>query len=411
VFQKESETMKVRVFQEVKEKKRRGPKSCPWGVEWRENGRRRSKVVGRKGDAEDFASIKRGELLDGSMGITARKKWSDFVAEYMEEVRGNGSRPGTVSLVKLVLDKFTEAVSPTWVHLIDAKTLDAYRRKRLKDKGVHGSKLSPETVRKELRHLRAALGMAVRWKYLREVPALPRVKSDQREKPHVTEAHFLAMLKACDAAAKPAPKLHPTMPEGFTPGEWWTALLVTAWVTGARIDALLRLRRPDVDYQTGRVLSRAADLKQRKDTRPEIAGALPYLERIRGADPRLLPWNHHRRTLYTEFYRLQKAAGIELTCPDADAPGHKCGDGCRYYGFHALRYAHARFNYANPELQQQMGHATATTTEHYRQWGERQLAEYGAYLPAALDGGKDGAEQRENAGKDSGKPVFHVISA
>ena len=402
--------MKVRVYQDGKEKKRRG-RLCPWSVEWRENGRRRSKAIGTKSDAEDFASIKRAELLDGAMGLHTRKKWSEFVTEYMEEVKGNGSRPGTVSLVKLVLGKFTEAVSPTWVHLIDAKTLDAYRCKRLQDPGVHGGKLSPETVRKELRHLHAVLGMAVRWKYLREVPPLPRVKGDQHEKPHVTEAHFLAMLKACDAATKPAPRIHPSLPEGSSAGDWWQALLVTAWVTGARVDAILRLRWADVDYQTGRVLSRAADLKQRKDTRPEIAGALPYLEKIRGDDPRLLAWNHHRRTLYTEFYRIQEAAGIELSCPDANSPGHVCGDGCRFYGFHAFRYAHARFNYANPELQQQMGHATAATTEHYRRWGERQLAQYGAYLPAALDDGKEETGQRENAGKDSGKPRLRLVGA
>jgi integrase len=58
-------------------------------------------------------------------------------------------------------------------------------------------------------------------------------------------------------------------------------------------------------------------------------------------------------------------------------------------------YAHARFNYSNPELQNQMGHACATTTEHYRRWAERQMSEYGAYLPARLESGKEAGEQRE----------------
>ena len=57
-----------------------------------------------------------------------------------------------------------------------------------------------------------------------------------------------------------------------------------------------------------------------------------------------------------------------------------------------------------------MGHACAATTEHYKRWGQRQMAEYGAYLPASLDGGKERPEQRENAGKDGGKPRFRLVA-
>ena len=68
------------------------------------------------------------------------------------------------------------------------------------------------------------------------------------------------------------------------------------------------------------------------------------------------------------------------------------------YGFHGFRYAHARYNYQNPDLQNQMGHACAATTEHYRKWAERQLAEYDAYVPDLED------EKREPA-----KPRLRVV--
>jgi integrase len=222
------------------------------------------------------------------------------------------------------------------------------------------------------------------------------------------------MLEAADVAKLPDPRIH-RLPDGARPSDWWRAFFVTAWVTGARVEAMLRLRWEDVDHASGRVLSRAADLKQRKDSRPEISAALPFLLKVRGIDPRLLPWNHDRRTLYAEFYRIQEAAGIELACRSAGQPGHVCGQTCHLYGFHAFRYAHARFNYANPELQNQMGHASPVTTDHYRKWGERQVAEYGAYVPEALSGGKDRPyppdQRRENGGKAGGKGPFRVVRA
>ena len=395
--------MRVRVFQDPKEKKRRGPKSCPWSVEWRENGRRRSKTIGSKDEAKDFATRKRAELLDRVAGVNTRKRWEDFVAEYVrDEVKASGKRPGTVALTELILTTFTKKAKPTWVYLIDAKTLDAFRRERMKDKGPKGT-ISPETVKKELRHLHAALGVAKRWKYLREVPDLPRIATDETEKPHVSEDHFLAMLKAVDVVTQPDRKLHSDMSETITPADWWRALLWTCMATGARIGAVLKLRWEDVDFGTGRVLSRAADLKQRKDSRPDISAALPFLLKIRGADPRLLPWNHDRRSLYPQFHRIQKAAGVHLTCPDAGREGHMCTATCHYYGFHAFRYAHARMNYDNPQLQNQMGHSCASTTEHYKKWAARQLEEYSPKLP-----GED-TKQRENSGKNSGKPRFRIV--
>ena len=219
--------MKVRVFQDSKELARLGEKACPWLIEWRENGRKRRETLGRKGDAEDAAAVKRGELLDHVKGINARKKWADFEEEYLqEEMEASGKRPRTVEQVRIILKKFREKIKPTWVHLIDAKTLDTYRRKRLKDKGQHGGPISPHTVKKELRHIHAALGVAKRWNYLRELPDLPKVAADEAEKVHVTEEHFLALLDACHVAKKPAPKLHECLPDGATPGDWWQALLV-----------------------------------------------------------------------------------------------------------------------------------------------------------------------------------------
>ena len=258
--------MAVRVFQDPKEKKRRG-RACPWAVGWRVNGRREQRTVGAKADAEKLATLKRAELLDEGMGLVTKVKWQDSCEEYLAQVEGSGKRPSSVDLMRTVFKTFTKAVKPMWVSLIDAKTLDRFCRIRLKARGMRGT-LSPATVNKELRQIGAALNMAKRRSYIKEVPALPKVTANQREKPHVLEEHCLAMLDHCDVTNLPHPRIH----DGIDPGDWWRALLVTCWVTGARIDAILHLRWEDLDLQTGRVLSRAGDLKQRKDTRPVIGG-------------------------------------------------------------------------------------------------------------------------------------------
>jgi len=401
---------KVRVFQVSHEKARLGGDACPWSIEWRENGRRRTEKVGTRQQAEDKAALKRRELDEGAAGVIPHKPWQEFVDEYLADMEGSGNRPDTIEVARRCLGTFTAKIKPKWVARIDGRTLEQFRTKRLRDRTVKGP-ISPETVKKELRHLRAALRVAKTWNYLKDVPSLPKVLSDQREKPHVSEPHFLAMLKAADVATVPELDGH-DLAEGATPGDWWRALLVVLWVTGARIGAVLRLHWEDVDWETGRVLSRASDLKQRKDTRPEIRGALPYLVKIRGGDPRLLPWNLSRRTLYAHFDAIQEAAGIEVPCPKASVPGHVCRRSCHQYGFHAFRYAHARFNYANPELQNQMGHAAAATTDHYRRWAKREMAEYGAYLPAALGGGDEPPKSSgETAEKTAEKMRFRVVRA
>lgn len=406
--------MNVRVFRAAHELKRLGPDDCPWSVQWRENGRRRTKTIGTKKDAHDFAAVKKAELLNRAKGIRPDVKWDGFKEQYLtEKVEASGKRPGTIKEIKLALNRFEELCKPKWVHQIDEMTLDQFSRRRFKMKGVHGQKIRPATVEKELRHVRAALSIAKRWKYIAEVPAMPEILGDKREKLHVTEDHFALIMKAADVATFPDMTIH-DLPPKATPGDWWRALFATAWVTGARISAILELRWPDLDWDSGRIRSRAATTKQRRDARPDIKAALPYLEKICGGDPRLLPWNHAARTLYREFRRIQESVKdddgnrlIELACQDSDNEDHTCNEWCHVYGFHAFRYAHARVNWANPQLQNQMGHACRATTEHYRQWAERQFTEYGATLPEI----EHEQQQQQNGNNDSNKPRLRVFSA
>ena len=92
--------------------------------------------------------------------------------------------------------------------------------------------------------------------------------------------------------------------------------------------------------------------------------------------------------------RIQEAAGINVPCPDAGKASHKCSDSCHLYGFHGFRYAHARYNYQNPDLQNQMGHACPATPNTIGSGPSDNWPSNDAYVP-------DMGEQRKNGKTNS----------
>jgi integrase len=177
---------------------------------------------------------------------------------------------------------------------------------------------------------------------------------------------FQAIYEACDRA---------TMPElpNCSPGDWWRAVLVFGITTGWRISEILSLRKDDLDLETGRVLTRAADNKGgRDDIDHLIPVALEHVRGVVGFSDEVFPWQHDYRTLWSEFQRIQKAAGVRLQCTQAD--DHQCNESCRYYGFHSLRRSFATQNVGlmnAATLQKKMRHRSFTTTLSTSGWASR----------------------------------------
>jgi integrase len=89
-----------------------------------------------------------------------------------------------------------------------------------------------------------------------------------------------------------------------------------------------------------------------------------HLKKLAGFDPVVFPWNHNERTLYSEFARIQEAAGIHLVCRE----DHTHGRHCHLYSFHDLRRAFATMNAdkLTPDaLQALMRHKSYTATQKY----------------------------------------------
>src|SRR5262249_4770313 len=138
---------------------------------------------------------------------------------------------------------------------------------------------------------------------------------------------------------------------------------IMAYMTGWRISELLALRREDVDLAKGEALTRAADNKGKRD---EVAKLHPvvieHLAKLPGFEPVVFPWPYNTTTLYGDFRKLQKAAGV---CP---------GRGKAWYGFHDLRRAFATLNarrLSGDALQALMRHKSYVTTKKYINMGNQ----------------------------------------
>jgi integrase len=231
-----------------------------------------------------------------------------------------------------------------------------------------GDKVSPATILKELRAIRAVLNVARKWRYVNAVPDMPELDCYRRDKPFVTEEHFNDIVNHCDAAKFP-------QDQHFKAGDFWRALLTLAMVTGMRKSAMLSLAWPDVDLTEGVAISRAEDNKGKRDQRHNVepvADLLRVLYQVRQpGDDRVFAWNHATITLDREHARIQEAAGIHLPCRTE----HEHTKYCYLYGFHSYRNGFAQNNEGHLEphqLQEQMGNKSPTTTRGYIDYAKRQ---------------------------------------
>ena len=159
------------------------------------------------------------------------------------------------------MNHFERIVKPVRMTAITTRTLAEFAAERQREPTrTLGRSISPATVNKELRHLRAVLRKASKWGYLPRVPEIEFLREPGKLPTYVTPEHFAKLY--ANAGAARWPDAGP-----FDAADWWRGLLVTAYMTGWRIGSLLALRWDDVDLDTGWAVSRAADNKGKRDQR------------------------------------------------------------------------------------------------------------------------------------------------
>lgn len=337
--------------------------------------------VGKK-LAEQKAKILNGELLKGTYDRAADVKWMDFRKRYLDNVVSSMEPRSRVSVADSLeaLERVLR-LNDKLVSYVTAERIATFKAERRKERGKKpGSTLSPATVNKDLRQIKAALKLAVEWGYITACPKIRPEKEPQALPRYITPEHFGLIYKACNVATRPTSAPFPAI-------DWWRGLLTFAQMTGWRISEILSLAWEDVDLDTGTAITCAAD---NKGKRASIVALHPvvvdHLRPLKSFSVEVFPWPHGEMCLYDHFAKIQEAAGIHLPCRIERE--HKCTAACHRYAFHDERRAFATMNAANmtrEALKVLMRHKSSTTTDRYINWANQiNPAVANLHVPAVL---------------------------
>ena len=366
--------------------KKHGKAKASWHVGWHDlDGQRKSKSCGPgargKRDAEKLADTIHSQLVTGTYQSNERKTWQEFRELYELQIISSMD-PKPAREVRNSLRTFDRIIRPNLMRFIDSKKVDEFVAKRRKEKGRIKKTLSPATVNKELRFIRAALNVAHDWDFLVKVPKIRFLRESKKLPTYAPPEHFAAIYEACETAK------FPNGVPNVMPCDWWRGLLTTGYMTGWRIGQLLALAWDDIDLDGATALSQAEDNKGKRDAKiPLHPVVVEHLRKLAGSfDTHVFPWNLHERTLWVQFNRIQ--ANAKVVGPEGkEKPMPKCGkEG--WYGFHDLRRGFATENAAGMnlfELQTLMQHKSLETTKLYVSMvGRLNKAVDGLYVPEVL---------------------------
>jgi len=240
---------------------------------------------------------------------------------------------------------------------ISDKTLQRFRGCLTKMQGLSRvGRVSPNTVRKHLRHVQAVLDHAgPRVRHHRDAAGLlsevPWVRPPREvfKSVRVVSMEELSNVYLATAAMD-KPRLY-----GVKAPRWWRALLTMAFNTGLRRGALFGLQMRHIDWHKQRlVLPPELSKTKRGQILPLNEVTMRHLIAIRTHRELVFEWPHCRKWFHAQFHRLQDAAGIPEVL---------------HFGLHDIRRTVATLisKHASPHAAQlALGHTMfRTTAGHY----------------------------------------------
>ena len=185
--------------------------------------------------------------------------------------------------------------------LTDSLAADHFRW--LRERG-----LSNCTINNHRARLFALWRFAVELGQLEREPKVRRLKVTREEPDAWSEAEarrIIAAARKIEVRGRIGP---------FEPGEFWHATLLVDWYTALRKTSLFKIRRDDVNLDTGWMYAQAVNMKHRRGKHFRLGGdCVEAVRKIWQPERELLlarPYKDHR-ALYRHFNRILKLAKIE----------------------------------------------------------------------------------------------------
>jgi len=281
-----------------------------------------------------------------------------FYEEYYKPTRLTDTMPRTADSYELTLRQWELFTADPPLKEITSQTLAQFKMCLQESRGRSpGAKMSPNTVRRHLRHLQTVLdkagppgrGNRDAAGILQQVPWVKPPREELSPPRVVPIEHIEACYRAADAMRRP--DLFDVRPSA-----WWRALLVLAWNTALRRRTLFAIEMSAIDWDAALLAIPPEQMKARRHlVIPLTAVAIEHLERIRGHEPRqrIFEWPHGASTFYRDLHRLQTAAGIPKS---------------QHFGLHEIRktLGTALYDVSPGAAQFVLGHAGGRVTQdHY----------------------------------------------
>ncbi|WDI42110.1 tyrosine-type recombinase/integrase [Bremerella sp. P1] len=274
--------------------------------------------------------------------------WKAFRTEFeKDKLQGTGSERKadlTVRDYNSLLNRVESILAPKCVEDLDDKGVANFRSKLMsqKAKQAKDGKLSPGSIAKNIRYLKAVLSYARRkgYRVANHVESVKTWPSDTRFFPDEALRKIFAVIDSAQRPALDAP---------YSCSAWWEGFLWIQRSNGLRLSEALNLKWEDVSLDQA-TLHIPFQKNGQATTLPLSEQTVSYLRKLVDlGETHVFPTGGlHEKSLYEEFHRLQALAGVHLRCllasRDAD---HVCTPSCSFFGFHSLRKAFCSINAQN----------------------------------------------------------------
>lgn len=239
-----------------------------------------------------------------------------FDESYKTKIIARGRKERTVWEIQNTLNRWNDATDDIAIRAITGEVVNRFLVFLKSTKNRLGKPVSPNTIRKHLRNLKALLNHAKEKGQINSIPEIPMPKERLRNaKDQFTYEEIKSLIAATDTFVGETVN-------GMDAPAYWRALIVFVYSTACRIGTVMAARWDWIDGNTMEIASefgvKTSYVAMLNEEALKVLGEMRQSHK----ESRIFPWPHDMRHLHRCLKKVVVAAGL----PED-----------RQFGFHAIR--------------------------------------------------------------------------